>query len=98
MKMTGGLTSNVSLYLAATHHSCVKVRCRILLHTAQFSFETTLRIDYCGLSPRCLRYEECCVDMHETLRALSLPPAGRAFILLFSDQSLRAQQDDTMFF
>ena len=69
-----------------------------LMHTAQVSFVTTLGTDYCGLCPRCLRYEECCVDMHETLRALRLPSAGRAFRLLLSDQRLRAQQDDTIFF
>lgn len=96
--MTGGLASDVSLYLAATQHSCVNIRCRILLRTAQVSFVTTLGTDYCGLWPRCLRYEEFCVDMRETLRALTLPSAGRAFPLLLSDESLRAQQDDTMFF
>ncbi len=96
--MTGGLASDVSLYLAATHHSYVNIRCRILLQTAQVIFVTTSGTDYCGLCPRCVRYEECCVDMRETLRALSLPPAGRAFHLLLSDQSLRAQQDDIMFF
>ena len=76
----------------------MEVKCRIPLQTAQVSFVTTLGTDYCGLSRRYLRYEECCVDMRETLRALSLPSAGQAFRLLMSDQSLRAQQDDTMFF
>ena len=48
--------------------------------------------------PEVSQIRRVCVDMRETLRALSLPPAGRAFHLLLSDQSLRAQQDDIMFF
>ena len=54
------------------------------MHTAQVSFVTTLGTDYCGLSPRCLRYEECCVDMRETLKALLLPSPWRVFRLLLS--------------